>query len=148
MVFTNPLFICDGVKSTEAYACSNIDKCVYQNDYTGTYYADLYCQNRDIRMTVQTLLALGCVVGVFIMPVVADLKGKKMASHLSLLQILVGYIFVFLGIYLKNYTFIGLGQFTSAFGSISISVISYSLNSDFFSDNLRQKAVIYYCAAW
>ena len=99
-------------------------------------------------MTIQTLTALGCIVGVFIMPAISDLKGKKMACNLSLLEILVGYILIFLGIYLKNYLFIGLGQFVNSFGLISISVISYSLNSDFFSDDLRQKAIIYYCAAW
>lgn len=43
MVFTNPLFKCAGKTSTEAYACLNMDKCVYENDFTASYYAGLYC---------------------------------------------------------------------------------------------------------
>jgi hypothetical protein len=43
---------------------------------------------------------------------------------------------------------IGLGQILSAFGSVPAATISYSVSSDFFSDDLRQKSVMFYCAAW
>lgn len=85
MVFTNPLFFCEGVKSTEAYSCSNLDKCEYRNNFTGTFFAGLYCENRNARMTLQTIFAAGCILGVFLMPMISDLKGKKMTVRLCLL---------------------------------------------------------------
>jgi hypothetical protein len=100
MVLTNPLFFCDGVKSTEAYSCANLDKCEYKNNFTGTFRAGLYCENRDARMTLQTLVGLGCILGVFTMPLISDSRGKRIALGLSLLAILIGALLILLGIQL------------------------------------------------
>lgn len=99
MVFTNPLFVCEGTKATEAKYCENPGLCEYVNDFTGTYHADLYCENRDVRMSLQSVYAMGCIIGLFIMPVVSDTKGKWMAVKLCLLCMLFGDLFVFLGIF-------------------------------------------------
>jgi MFS family permease len=99
-------------------------------------------------MSLQSVFAMGCIIGLLIMPAISDTRGKFKAMNLCLLFMLFGDLFVFLGIFSKMYYIIALGQMMAAFGSISVAAISYSLNSDFFSDDLRQKAVIYYCAAW
>lgn len=99
-------------------------------------------------MTLQSLFAFGTVTGNFVVPVISDLKGKSLTFSLSILFCLSGSVMIFFGIYYQIYLSLGIGMFISAFGSIAMVPISYSLNSDFFPDDLRQKAVIYYCAAW
>jgi MFS family permease len=99
-------------------------------------------------MTLQSVFALGIILGVLISPLIADLKGKRIAIGWCLISMFVGYLCIFFGILNKLYFIIGLGQILSAFGSVPAATISYSVSSDFFSDDLRQKSVMFYCAAW
>jgi MFS family permease len=99
-------------------------------------------------MTLQSLFSLGSIVGLLTMPMISDIKGKKLVILLCLVFIFGGNIALVLGILYKIYVFIGLGMFFSALGSVSTVGISFSINSDFYSDDLRQKAMIYYCAVW
>lgn len=148
MIFTNPLFKCSGAIGTESYACKHQELCVYENSFTATYDAGLYCEHRNMRMTIQSIYGIGCIVGMLTVPIFADLKGKKMAVNIALLCMLGGGFFILIGILSKGYILIAIGVFISGLGVSAMAPISYSLNSDFFSDSLRQKALIYYCAAW
>lgn len=150
VIFTNPLFMMDGKKMTEAYCCmpENKDHCEFVNDYTGTYYAGFYCELRDVRMMLQAVLAIGSILGFFIIPLISDLKGKKVAMIVCLLCMLSGNLGIFFGIYQKMPILIALSQFINSFGANSAAAVSYSINSDFYSDDRRQKAVLFYCAAW
>lgn len=99
-------------------------------------------------MTLQSVFALGGIIGVLTVPILSDLKGKKLALYMCLVCMFVGNLGLFTGILKKSYFLIGVSQILSGYGSTAAYIISYSLNSDFFSDELRQKAMMYYSAAW
>ena len=99
-------------------------------------------------MSLQSVLALGSCIGVLSVPIISDLKGRKVAILLCLGTMLGGNLGIFVGILKSYYLLIGLGMLFSAFGAFASAAVSYSINADFYSDDLRQKAVIYYCAAW
>jgi MFS family permease len=99
-------------------------------------------------MALQSVFALGTILGVLTLPLISDIKGKKMAFYMCLTCMFVGNLGLFTGILKKSYILIGISQVLSGYGSISASIVSYSINSDFFSDDRRQKAVMFYCVAW
>lgn len=80
---------------------------------------------------------MGSIIGVLVIPTLGDLKGKYSSTNLSLISILLGNCLVFFGVFTSAYILIGLGQFLCAFGSVAMAALSYSINSDFFSDDLR-----------
>ena len=99
-------------------------------------------------MALQSIFAIGSMIGIITIPILSDLRGKKFAFFLTLLALLIGDVGLFFGTFQKMYLLIALSQFLCAAGSNAAIAISYSINSDFFSDDLRQKSVIYYCTAW
>lgn len=99
-------------------------------------------------MMLQAVLAIGSISGFFVIPLISDLKGKKVAMTLCLLCMLIGNLGIFFGIYQKMPLLIALSQFINSFGANSAAAVSYSINSDFYNDDRRQKAVLFYCAAW
>lgn len=99
-------------------------------------------------MTLQSIFAFGAIIGIIFMPGLSDLKGKYPCTNLSLICCIFGNVLICLGIFYKQYFAIGLGLFLVALGVSALIVITYSINSDFLSDSLRQKYIIYYCAAW
>jgi MFS family permease len=88
-------------------------------------------------MTIQSLLAIGAIIGFLIMPFVSDLKGKKFAMNICLACMLVGNFGIFFGIFKKMSFLIGFSQLITSFGTNSIVAVAYSINSDFFSDDRR-----------
>jgi|LakMenEpi03Aug12_release.lakeMendotaPanAssembly.Ray.scaffolds.fasta_scaffold456061_1 MFS family permease len=77
-----------------------------------------------------------------------DLKGRKFSFYVALMTTLIGDIGLFIGIFNKMYYLIIFSQILCALGSNAILPLSYSIGSEFFSDSLRQKSMIYYCLAW
>lgn len=88
-------------------------------------------------MTLQSLFAFGSVTGALVIPIISDLKGKLITTNFSILACLAGNLLIFFGIMFQFYFSIGLGMFISAFGSLALVTIGYSVNSDFFSDSKR-----------
>ncbi len=88
-------------------------------------------------MTLQSLFAFGSVAGGLIVPIISDIKGKLITTNFSILACVAGDLLIFFGILFKFYFSIGLGMFISAFGALALVTISYSVNSDFFSDKKR-----------
>lgn len=91
-IFMNPVFKCDfsDQELTEADACPNLDKCKIStcslnlvNDFTVTSYAELYCDNQTYRNLVQSTLYIGSILGLFIMNMLSDTKGRKYSFILS-----------------------------------------------------------------
>jgi Na+/melibiose symporter-like transporter len=78
------------------------------NDYTGTFYAGLYCNNRDVRMWLQSIFAIGTVICITFIPIISDSKGKKFAFFLALLAMLIGDVGLFLGTFNKIYFLIAI----------------------------------------
>jgi MFS family permease len=99
-------------------------------------------------MLLQSMFALGAIIGLLSVPIIGDVKGKRISISLCLLCMVLGNFSIFIGILYKIYFLIGIGQIFSAFGAASVAIVSYSISSDFFSDNLRQKSVMFYFAAW
>jgi MFS family permease len=99
-------------------------------------------------MSIQSSYGIGCILGMLTIPLLADLKGKRLATNISLFCIVLSSIILYFGISNQSHIFIALGIMMSGIGASGMAPISYAINSDFFSDNLRQKALIYYCAAW
>ena len=54
------------------------------NDFTITAYAGLYCENQTYRNLIQSTLYIGSVIGLFIMNMLSDTKGRKFSFVLSL----------------------------------------------------------------
>lgn len=88
-------------------------------------------------MTIQSIYGIGGIIGVLTVPLLADLKGKWWAVNVSLLSVLGGGAFILIGILNKEYILIGIGVLASGLGASAMGPVSYSLNSDFFSDSLR-----------
>jgi MFS family permease len=108
----------------------------------------LYCDNRYMRMMLQSIFSIGSIIGTIYIPMLNDLKGRKFSFYVTLLTTLIGDIGLLIGILNKMYYLICFSQILSALGSNAILPLSYSIGSEFFSDSLRQKSVIYYCLAW
>ena len=53
------------------------------NDFTITAHADLICDNQTYRNLVQSTLYIGSVMGLFIMNMLSDTKGRKFSFLLS-----------------------------------------------------------------
>lgn len=43
-VFMNPLFVCNGIDTTEPNACLDLRKCSITNDFTAVFRNELYCE--------------------------------------------------------------------------------------------------------
>lgn len=99
-------------------------------------------------MSLQSIFPIGGIIGVFAIPLFSDIKGKRKATLTSLLLLLLGEIALFFGIYSRAYYLAGIGQFLCSFSTSSLVALSYSINSDYFSDDLRRKALIYYYGIW
>ena len=98
-IFMNPLFICLGHDTPvdEAIACPIIDQCticthscILESDFTLTAHMGLYCQRQDDRDTVQYMLMVGSFFGTFIVNVLSESRGRKIALLLSCFSGLVG----------------------------------------------------------
>lgn len=106
MVFTNPLFLCTSKNGTqtysnENYACMNLDTCQYENSFTATFAAGLYCSNRYMRMMIQSVFAIGCVIGMLVMPIICDIQGRKLTTNMTIFLLLLGNLILFSGIYFQ-----------------------------------------------
>ena len=61
-----------------------------ENDYTITYYAELYCDKEFERDVIQSFLYMGSIIGLFVMNVVSDTKGRKFGFLIAMGTATVG----------------------------------------------------------
>lgn len=99
-------------------------------------------------MTIQSIFGVGAIFGTLIIPTLSDLWGRWFATNTSLLSMFFGNLFILVGILSGSFESIGLGMFLSAFGSLAMDAISYSLSTDFLVGETKQKALIYFYAIW
>lgn len=52
---------------------------MFLNDFTGTYAAGLYCEGQEKRSLVQSTFFIGIFVGMFLLAMISDAKGRKRA---------------------------------------------------------------------
>jgi hypothetical protein len=60
-------------------------------------------------MTLQSIFAIGSVIGGFAIPAISDVKGRWTAMNYSLLSMLAGNLSIFIGIFYHFYMMIAVG---------------------------------------
>jgi hypothetical protein len=59
-------------------------------------------------MILQSIFAFGCMIGVIVIPIINDLKGRKFSIFICLLSMVMGDLGLFIGIYYKMYFLLGI----------------------------------------
>lgn len=126
-MFMNPVFICNGVETFEVEACAIYPSpsCHIENDYTATYYCELYCESEFERSMVQSAFFIGCIVGMLTLVPISDRKGRKSAIIIAFICEIVGICLIISGIYLKTWLILWIGQFLCGVFNSCVSVTSY-----------------------
>lgn len=98
---------------------------------------ELYCGKQYQRSFVQATLSVGSLIGLFIMNVVSDSKGRRYALLLDLLIAISSSIstyapilVTFLGAEAEITGLLAIGTFMSGFSGYSLIVISYIMLGD------------------
>jgi MFS family permease len=76
-----------------------MSRCKITNDFTATYYDQLYCNKKSIRSAIQSIYAFGALIGMFGLPALADAKGRRFSFLFSFVLQLLGISLMILGIY-------------------------------------------------
>lgn len=129
--------------------------CYLVNDFTITAYADLYCDNQTYRNLIQSTLYIGSVMGLFIMNMLSDTKGRKFSFLLSWGIANIGILckcyrnkVLLLGAYTKAIWIMAIAQIILGFGGYSTMIIGYAILSDMCKDTMRQKAILSMNGVW
>lgn len=125
------------------------------NDFTITAYAGLYCENQTYRNLIQSTLYIGSIMGLFIMNMLSDTKGRKFSFTLSLAIANVGilctsplYLALVFGAYSKSILILAISQIIIGFGGYSVMILGYTIMSDMCKDTMRQKAILSMNGVW
>ena len=97
-IFMNPVFKCGDLELPEPEACLRPGYCKIVNDYSGVYEAGLYCEESQTRATIQGMYAIGCLIGVLVVAILSDIKGRRFSILLSLISGILGTICLLKGI--------------------------------------------------
>lgn len=69
------------------------------NQYTAAFYDGLYCDKKSNRSIIQSMYAFGAVIGMFGLPALADIKGRKFAMNLAFILQFFAMTSLIIGIY-------------------------------------------------
>ncbi len=115
----------------------------------------LFCELEWARDLLQSIFSIGAFVGLIIINMVSDAKGRKLAYVASALVSstgIIGKYFLkigsFIGAYFNVVSLSIIGQFLIGFGSYALVTLAYTLLSDFCSDSLRSKAIVIANSVW
>jgi len=87
-------------------------------------------------------------MGLFIMNMLSDTKGRKFSFLLSWGIANVGIMFLILGAYTKVIPLMAFSQIVIGFGGYSTMIIGYTIISDMCKDSMRQKAILSMNGVW
>lgn len=132
-IFMNPVFHCGGLELPEPEACQRPGFCKILNDYTGVYYAGIYCESRQVRSMIQGIYPLGCLLGVLVVSVLSDIKGRRFSILFSIVNGIVGTLCLLKGISDSNINLMVVGQVFSGMFSSAMSNLSYVVTGDVVS---------------
>ena len=94
------------------------------------------------------MFALGAVLGMFGLPALFDVRGRRFSIIFgSLLQIL-GSILMIIGVYQNIVGFMIVAQIVMGFFTSGMVVVSFVITGEFCEDSMRQTAVMLYFATW
>lgn len=147
-VFMNPLFECEGKIVTEVEACKNLEKCSLVNSFTAVARNNLYCEKESERHLIQSSFWLGALMGVFFIPFLSEIKGRKVAFIISVCADFVSVILLIIGIWINSTILSIAGNLFIGIGCNGICTLSFILSSELFTHKLRQKGVMIFNASW
>ncbi len=108
------------------------------NDFTIVAYSQLYCDRQIERNMIQAALPIGSILGLLIMNVISDLKGRRFALIIALSVAIAGIIcwintiiVNIFGSYSNQLEIMIFAQVLSGFGGYSLVIISYIIPYDF-----------------
>lgn len=101
-----------------------------------------------MRATIQSIYALGALIGMFGPPALADFKGRKFSYLLSFWLQLAGISIMLLGIYQNISPLILIGQLLTGIFGAGIVVLTYVMVGEFCTDKMRQTTILLFNAVW
>ena len=128
-VFMNPLIECDGKPTVEHEACQKIEQCTITNQFTATYTHKLICEQESSRLQIQSVFAMGCLIGLFCLPMMSDWKGRKFSLTLGLLLDIFGTGVLLMGLKTNNYYLMVLGHLAIGIFAAGCSILTYVVSS-------------------
>lgn len=148
-IFMNPLFTCNGgVEATEIEACRDIGQCDVTNNFTATYYVGLYCQKMNIRSALQSIYAIGALIGMFGVPALADVMGRKFSFMSAFVLQLIGISMLIAGVYENIVWLMLFGQLLTGIFAAGVVVLTYLIVGELCSDKTRQAAIMLFNSMW
>ncbi len=113
-------------------------------------HAELYCGKSWARVTIQSIFPLGSFIGLLVMNVISDTRGRREAFLGALGISIVAVLCMFLVLWLVtlyggmvgDIFYLIIAQFLGGFASYSIMPLAYTLVADFLSDQYRPKAIV------
>ena len=111
----------------------------------------LFCEFKSARIAIQSIFPIGSIIGLILINLLSDTKGRKVAIQVTFLISIVGILCKLIGLYSlvtihggmsRNILELIVAQFMLGFGSYPILPLGYTILYDFVSDSYRPIAVI------
>lgn len=128
-IFMNPIFSCKGVPTPESKACRHPSRCSVTNKFTATYSHGLYCERAESRVLIQSLFPIGCLLGMFLLPFLADKFGRRPSFLLGLGIEILGVCALLGGLLGGNLLGVYIGQVLIGFFAAGCSIITFVISS-------------------
>lgn len=126
-----------GKPTPEHQACAIMDQCQFINQFTATYTHRLYCEGESLRLFIQSLFPIGCLVGMFLLPFVSDCLGRKPALIIGLGLGQTGAGVLLLGLHLHIISLVIAGQLLSGIFASGCSILTYVVTEETCTDSQR-----------
>jgi len=101
-----------------------------------------------VRSTIQSIYAIGNILGMFIIPLLNDVIGRRKAAILNFVFAIPGLLMIYLGVNQISYPLIMIGTTMVGFSVGGYNLGGFIITCDFLEDRLREKALMIYCAMW
>lgn len=122
--------------------------CIIENDFTAAVKNELYCDKLEIRSTVQSIFALGLVIGMIAFPLTGDFFGRRRAViAVFVVGVIAVSTMIIAIIYDIEILVILSSTLTGVFGG-GMTIIGFILTCDFFPEAMRQRCLLIYCSMW
>ena len=108
----------------------------------------LICDKSSDRMNIQALFTPGLILGLFVLSLLADVKGRKYALVCMMIILTMAQILLFVGIVSKHLWIVWIAQFFCGFSSSAGLNISFIIAQELFDNSRRQTATLLYISAW
>jgi MFS family permease len=126
----------------------DIKSCKVINNFTATYYDKLFCERKIDRTNIQAMFAFGGLVGMFGLPALADVMGRRLAINASLVVQFASSGLLIGGIYMDVLMMMMVGHFLAGVYAGGLLIITFVYTGEVCNDRMRQIAIMIYCSSW